>query len=281
MGQSGPGSGTSASRSSTLPLSAAALWVLLPASAAIHYPTFLGIYVIAMTLGAVSNVPGGLGVFESALLLMLPTPEPGLLLGSLLLFRAVYYIAPFTLALLMLATREATALRDIGLHDVEQLGDHRQHTFEVSRSEVTAQAIRQMRRVHRHSRRLAFVHLLVVGREDRMHTARLGQRNIACASCHVQSVGKRYGDEAKRGLTQTDLLPSLNRARETANRVKCASNLRQLYIAMMMYAQDNKGYIPDYEQYKPNPVVLYVRSSRLKSSRCTAAVASAMTSRWP
>lgn len=90
--------------------SAAALWVLLPASAAIHYPTFLGIYVIAMTLGAVSNVPGGLGVFESALLLMLPTPEPGLLLGSLLLFRAVYYIAPFTLALLMLATREVTAL---------------------------------------------------------------------------------------------------------------------------------------------------------------------------
>lgn len=29
----------------------------------------------------------------------------------------------------------------------------------------------------------------------RLHTSRLGQRNFACASCHVQSVGKRYGDE--------------------------------------------------------------------------------------
>jgi L-cysteine S-thiosulfotransferase len=30
----------------------------------------------------------------------------------------------------------------------------------------------------------------------RMHTSRLGQRNFACASCHVQSVGKRYGEQA-------------------------------------------------------------------------------------
>ena len=91
--------------------SAAALYVLLPAEVAAHYPAFLGIYVIAVTLGAVSNVPGGLGVFESALLLLLPTPEPGPLLGAILLFRVVYYIAPFTLALLLLATREVSALR--------------------------------------------------------------------------------------------------------------------------------------------------------------------------
>ena len=91
--------------------SAAAMYVLLPQEVAAHYPAFLGIYVIAITLGAVSNVPGGLGVFESALLLLLPTPEPGPLLGSILLFRVVYYIAPFTLALLLLAMREVTALR--------------------------------------------------------------------------------------------------------------------------------------------------------------------------
>src|SRR5512145_516368 len=36
------------------------------------------------------------------------------------------------------------------------------------------------------------------------------------------------------------LLPSLNRARETANRVKCASNLRQLGLAMIMYANEQK-----------------------------------------
>jgi prepilin-type N-terminal cleavage/methylation domain-containing protein/prepilin-type processing-associated H-X9-DG protein len=40
------------------------------------------------------------------------------------------------------------------------------------------------------------------------------------------------------------LLPSLNRARETANRVKCASNLRQIGQAIMLYANENKGNYP-------------------------------------
>jgi len=40
------------------------------------------------------------------------------------------------------------------------------------------------------------------------------------------------------------LLPSLNRARETANKVKCASNLRQLGQAMLLYANDNRGNYP-------------------------------------
>jgi prepilin-type N-terminal cleavage/methylation domain-containing protein/prepilin-type processing-associated H-X9-DG protein len=40
------------------------------------------------------------------------------------------------------------------------------------------------------------------------------------------------------------LLPSLNRARETANRVKCASNLRQIGQAILMYANENKQQFP-------------------------------------
>src|SRR3954462_8757158 len=42
------------------------------------------------------------------------------------------------------------------------------------------------------------------------------------------------------------LLPSLNKARESANRMKCASNLRQLVTGMVMYSNDNKGgwYVP-------------------------------------
>jgi prepilin-type N-terminal cleavage/methylation domain-containing protein/prepilin-type processing-associated H-X9-DG protein len=41
------------------------------------------------------------------------------------------------------------------------------------------------------------------------------------------------------------LLPALTHARKKANAVGCASNMRQIYLAMMMFAQDNKGNLPD------------------------------------
>src|SRR3954464_15189912 len=40
------------------------------------------------------------------------------------------------------------------------------------------------------------------------------------------------------------LLPSLTRARETANRVKCASNLRQIGQAILLYSNENRGAYP-------------------------------------
>ena len=40
------------------------------------------------------------------------------------------------------------------------------------------------------------------------------------------------------------LLPALNKARESANVTKCASNIRQLTTALVMYSQANKGYFP-------------------------------------
>jgi prepilin-type N-terminal cleavage/methylation domain-containing protein/prepilin-type processing-associated H-X9-DG protein len=40
------------------------------------------------------------------------------------------------------------------------------------------------------------------------------------------------------------LLPALGRAKENANRVACASNLRQLGAALVMYTNDNRGWFP-------------------------------------
>lgn len=40
------------------------------------------------------------------------------------------------------------------------------------------------------------------------------------------------------------LLPSLNRARETANRVKCASNLKQIGSALLLYSNENRNAYP-------------------------------------
>lgn len=54
------------------------------------------------------------------------------------------------------------------------------------------------------------------------------------------------------------LLPSLNRARETANRVKCASNLRQIGQAILLYSNDNKG---------PYPRTLYASTAEIDQSK--------------
>jgi len=40
------------------------------------------------------------------------------------------------------------------------------------------------------------------------------------------------------------LLPTLSRARESAKKVACASNLRQIGLAVTMYCNDNKGWLP-------------------------------------
>ena len=40
------------------------------------------------------------------------------------------------------------------------------------------------------------------------------------------------------------LMPALNRARDKARGVQCMSNMRQIYMACQMFAQDNKGHLP-------------------------------------
>jgi prepilin-type N-terminal cleavage/methylation domain-containing protein/prepilin-type processing-associated H-X9-DG protein len=40
------------------------------------------------------------------------------------------------------------------------------------------------------------------------------------------------------------LMPALSRARDQADAVKCLSNIRQVGMALYMYANDNKGYYP-------------------------------------
>lgn len=48
------------------------------------------------------------------------------------------------------------------------------------------------------------------------------------------------------------LLPALNRAREQARRVRCMSNLKQLTMAWLMYAQDNRGSLVCANTTNPN-----------------------------
>ncbi len=51
------------------------------------------------------------------------------------------------------------------------------------------------------------------------------------------------------------LLPALKRAREGANRVKCASNMRQIILGLIMYSNDDKGKFYGMTDDKGSPAV--------------------------
>lgn len=89
-----------------LSLAASALYVLFPAEAGIGYLTLVGVYLAAISLGFLSNSPGGLGVFEAIMLLGLPQVDKGLLLGALLMFRCLYYFLPLSIGMLLLGAHE-------------------------------------------------------------------------------------------------------------------------------------------------------------------------------
>ncbi len=92
-------------------LSCAVLWSLLPATAHVGYITFLGVYAAAVIAGIISHVPGGVGVFEAVILLTLPGAPTDALLGSLLAYRAVYYLVPLVFGTLLFGSKEVSAQR--------------------------------------------------------------------------------------------------------------------------------------------------------------------------
>jgi glycosyltransferase 2 family protein len=80
-------------------LAAAILYAVLPSNISLSYLDFLGIYLLAMFAGVVSNVPGGLGVFETIILLILSSKvSAAAILGSMLAYRGVYYFLPLLVA---------------------------------------------------------------------------------------------------------------------------------------------------------------------------------------
>jgi phosphatidylglycerol lysyltransferase len=93
-------------------LAGSVLYVLLPEVPGLTFPGFVGIYLLAQVAGLVSQVPGGLGVFETIVILLLP---PGLTppqaVGALLLYRGIYYLLPLMIAAVMLGTYELVAAR--------------------------------------------------------------------------------------------------------------------------------------------------------------------------
>lgn len=83
-----------------------AMYALLPARPAIDFADLMVIFVMAMLIGVVSYVPGSLGVVEAAMFIGLPQFRREELLASLVTFRALYFVVPLLLAVLLLGLRE-------------------------------------------------------------------------------------------------------------------------------------------------------------------------------
>jgi uncharacterized membrane protein YbhN (UPF0104 family) len=85
---------------------ALAMYVLVPNEPALGFVTVAVVFVSATLLGFASHSPGGLGVFDAAMLIALWQYDKEELLAGLLIFRLLYYIVPFTLALGVVGIRE-------------------------------------------------------------------------------------------------------------------------------------------------------------------------------
>ena len=85
---------------------ALAMYMLVPDEPNIGFVTLAVIFVSATLLGFASHAPGGIGVFDAAMLVALWQFDKEDVLAGLLLFRLLYYIVPFALSLLILGGRE-------------------------------------------------------------------------------------------------------------------------------------------------------------------------------
>jgi phosphatidylglycerol lysyltransferase len=93
-------------------VAAAVLFVLLKPFVPISFPGFLAVFVLSQFLGVISHVPGGIGIFESSILIFLATDRPAaVIVGALIAYRMIYYLVPLILGLSTLAGYEITLNR--------------------------------------------------------------------------------------------------------------------------------------------------------------------------
>ncbi len=92
-------------------VAALVLYMLMPAMKGIDYPEFVGIYMVAYVLVVLSHVPGGFGVLEPVVLLLVPYPYRLDGFAALLVFRVIYFWVPLLIAAGLLAGYEVILRR--------------------------------------------------------------------------------------------------------------------------------------------------------------------------
>lgn len=82
------------------------LYFALPADGSTSYLVILGVFVVGFTLALLSHAPGGIGVFELAIITALPEYTKEEVLAALLVFRLCYFIIPLIIGLVVAARFE-------------------------------------------------------------------------------------------------------------------------------------------------------------------------------
>jgi phosphatidylglycerol lysyltransferase len=83
------------------------LYVLLPQNTQLGFGHYMEIFLLAQLAGLASQVPGGLGVFETAILLLMPSNIAApRVVGALIVYRGIYYLLPLMLAVVALGAEE-------------------------------------------------------------------------------------------------------------------------------------------------------------------------------
>ena len=80
-------------------ITASIFYTLLPHAPGLTWLIFLGVYVASYTAGLAANLPGGIGVFDTAMLLGLaPYLDAPVVIGAIVVFRLYYYVIPLFIA---------------------------------------------------------------------------------------------------------------------------------------------------------------------------------------
>lgn len=94
-----------------LTISAIALYLVLPGDVIVPFALVLAAFLTGLTASLVSQIPGGLVVLELILLKLLANDVGNAVIGSLLIFRLLYYVLPLVVALVLLAGYEFSRRR--------------------------------------------------------------------------------------------------------------------------------------------------------------------------
>jgi glycosyltransferase 2 family protein len=85
---------------------ALAMYLLMPGDPGISFISLAVVFILATLLGFASHAPGSIGVFDAAMLVALPEFSREQLLATLVVYRILYFMIPFGIAVSIMGTRE-------------------------------------------------------------------------------------------------------------------------------------------------------------------------------